>query len=153
MADNVAYTPGSGAQIAADDVGGVLYQRVKPAFGTDGFAIDVSSSNPFPVQILGDIVDGLRAAISTLNRRTALNSVDASGRQRVLIDTTSSLNTVSTVTTVSTVSTVSTVTTVSTVSAVTQLNNMGQGLNTSELVRAMSRTAYNTGLRSKLSFS
>jgi len=149
MADNVAYTPGSGAQIAADDVGGVLYQRVKPAFGADGFAIDVSSSNPFPVQILGDLVDNLRAAISTLNRRTAFNTYDATGRQRILIDTTSSINTVNVV---SSVTSIASVTTVSTVSAVTQLNNMGQGLNTFELIRAMSRTAYNTGIRSRLSF-
>lgn len=49
MTDNVGYTPGVGATVAADDVGGALYQRIKPAFGTDGAAVDVSASNPFPV--------------------------------------------------------------------------------------------------------
>lgn len=49
MADNVAITPGAGATVACDDVGGVLYQRVKPAFGADGSATDVSSSAPLPV--------------------------------------------------------------------------------------------------------
>lgn len=49
MVDNVGYTPGTGATIAADDVGGVLYQRVKPAFGVDNSAVDVSASNPLPV--------------------------------------------------------------------------------------------------------
>ncbi len=53
MADNVAITPGTGATIASDDVGGVQYQRVKPAIGADGAAADVSAANPMPVQ-LGD---------------------------------------------------------------------------------------------------
>ena len=49
MADNVGYTPGVGATIAADDISGVLYQRVKIGVGADGSATDVSSSNPMPV--------------------------------------------------------------------------------------------------------
>lgn len=49
MADNVAITAGSGTTIATDDVGGVHYQRIKSAFGTDGNATDVSASNPLPV--------------------------------------------------------------------------------------------------------
>lgn len=40
MADDIAITPGSGATIAADDVGGVLYQRVKLGLGADGSATD-----------------------------------------------------------------------------------------------------------------
>lgn len=43
MADNVGYTPGAGATIAADDVGGVLHQRVKVAVGGDGVAADLAS--------------------------------------------------------------------------------------------------------------
>ena len=49
MADNVGYTPGSGATVAADDIGGVLYQRVKPVVGVDGVAVDVSDDAPLPV--------------------------------------------------------------------------------------------------------
>ena len=49
MADNVGYTPGTGATIAADDIAGVLYQRVKIGVGADGSATDVSSTNPMPV--------------------------------------------------------------------------------------------------------
>jgi hypothetical protein len=49
MADNVGYTPGTGATIAADEISGVLHQRVKIGIGTDGSATDVSSSNPMPV--------------------------------------------------------------------------------------------------------
>jgi hypothetical protein len=49
MADNVGYTPGSGAVIAADDIGGVLHQRVKIGVGADNTAVDVSDVNPMPV--------------------------------------------------------------------------------------------------------
>jgi hypothetical protein len=49
MPDNVGYTPGSGATVAADDVGGVLIQRMKLVLGTDGANDgDVSASNPIP---------------------------------------------------------------------------------------------------------
>lgn len=40
MADNVDISPGSGATIAADDISGVLYQRVKVAVGADGTGVD-----------------------------------------------------------------------------------------------------------------
>ena len=49
MANNVGYTPGAGAIVAADEIAGVLHQRVKIGVGTDGVAVDVSSSNPMPV--------------------------------------------------------------------------------------------------------
>lgn len=49
MADNVAITPGAGATIATDDVGGAQYQRVKVDGGGDGLA----------APILGDSANGL----------------------------------------------------------------------------------------------
>lgn len=49
MADNVGYTPGTGATVAADDIGGVLHQRIKVGIGADGTAVDVSEANPMPV--------------------------------------------------------------------------------------------------------
>ena len=49
MSDNVGYTPGTGATVAADNVGGVLHQRVKLTAGPDGTAVDVSEANPLPV--------------------------------------------------------------------------------------------------------
>jgi hypothetical protein len=55
MADNVGYTPGTGATIAADDIGGVLHQRVKIGVGADGTAVDVSTANPMPVTAPGGI--------------------------------------------------------------------------------------------------
>jgi hypothetical protein len=49
MADNVGYTPGEGAVVAADEIGGVLHQRVKISVGSDGTAVDVSAANPMPI--------------------------------------------------------------------------------------------------------
>lgn len=50
MSDSVGYTPGTGALIAADNVGGVLHQRVKLTIGADGVNDgDVSAANPLPV--------------------------------------------------------------------------------------------------------
>ena len=44
MADNLGYTPGSGATVASDDVGGFHHQRVKPTWGADGTANDVDAA-------------------------------------------------------------------------------------------------------------
>ncbi len=43
MADNTTITPGTGATVAADLIGGALYQRVKPTIGADGTATDVAA--------------------------------------------------------------------------------------------------------------
>jgi hypothetical protein len=51
MADNVGYTPGTGATVAADEIGGVLHQRVKVGIGPDGTAVDISEANPMPVDV------------------------------------------------------------------------------------------------------
>jgi hypothetical protein len=52
MADNVAITPGSGATAAADDISGILYQRVKITVGADGTNDgDVAVGNPMPVSV------------------------------------------------------------------------------------------------------
>jgi hypothetical protein len=51
MADNVQLNPGAGGSvIAADDIGGVAFQRVKVVHGADGTNDgDVSRVNPLPV--------------------------------------------------------------------------------------------------------
>lgn len=73
MSDNTQLNAGFGGDvIATDDVGGVKYQRVKPAFGPDGEAVDVSASNPLPVTLgvptlpvadatLAELQDAIRA--------------------------------------------------------------------------------------------
>lgn len=48
MADNVVLNAGAGGDTAAaDDVGGVKYQRVKRSFGRDGTAADVGTGARF----------------------------------------------------------------------------------------------------------
>lgn len=106
MADNVGYTPGSGATVAADDIGGVLYQRVKPSVGVDGSAVDVSADNPMPAQVTGELleaVEALRMAVQSLNRNLSLLTVDNVYRLRAVIDSGSTGVGVGTVTSVSAV--------------------------------------------------
>jgi hypothetical protein len=53
MADNTTITPGTGATVAADDVGGALHQRVKATWGPDGTGndVDIASGKALPVQV------------------------------------------------------------------------------------------------------
>lgn len=83
MADNVTVTPGAGITMATDDVGGIHFQRVKPAFGADGSASDVSPSNPLPVaaRCFGKTGNTVSLTASTASARVAL--VTASGAVRV----------------------------------------------------------------------
>lgn len=106
MADNVGYTPGSGATVAADDIGGVLYQRVKPSVGVDGSAVDVSADNPMPAQVTGELleaIEALRMAVQSLNRNLSLLTVDNVYRLRAVLDSGSTSIGVGTVTSVSSV--------------------------------------------------
>ena len=59
MVDNVDVTPGTGATIAADDIAGVKYQRVKISVGADGSATDLApgqttKANSVPVTLASD---------------------------------------------------------------------------------------------------
>ena len=57
MADNTTLNAGTGGDvIASDDIDGVKYQRIKPAFGVDGVAVDVSTENPLPVAESGPLI-------------------------------------------------------------------------------------------------
>ena len=112
MADNVTL-PGTGRVVASDDVGGVDYQRVKVSHGPDGSATDTSTTNPLPVQLLGEAIEALeamRVALGTLTRTLAASIPDVSGRARVAVESLSSGMTLSTVTTVGTVTTAATLT-------------------------------------------
>jgi hypothetical protein len=79
MSDNIGYTPGTGATIAADEIGGVLHQRIKIGVGGDGQATDVSSSNPMPIMAYGELIEAIEAmrmAIQSLNRTVGLAQVN-----------------------------------------------------------------------------
>lgn len=114
MADNVGYTPGSGAIIAADDIGGVLYQRVKIGVGADNTAVDVSDANPMPVADAAaedtrqDMVLLLTRMLNYLNAPQGYDKSLQRGRVTAVLES-------GTVTTVTTVTTCATVTNLSTI--------------------------------------
>jgi hypothetical protein len=84
MADNVGITPGTGATAAADDIGGVLYQRVKVTTGADGVADgDVSSTNPMPIAAYGELIEAIEAmrmAVHSLTRSIGFAQPNPSGQ-------------------------------------------------------------------------
>jgi hypothetical protein len=105
MSDNVGYTPGVGASVAADEINGILYQRIKPTFGEDGQATDVSSRHPLPV--FDDRTEQLLSLLQRLVKIMESNQVvDSAQRQRITLDSITAgvaLPTVSTVTNVAAV--------------------------------------------------
>jgi hypothetical protein len=113
MADNIGYTPGTGATVAADEIGGVLHQRVKIGVGADGTAVDVSEANPMPMAAYGELIEAieaLRFTVASLTRTLNASIPDASGRQRVNAETavlaSGTLTTCSTVTSLSQIGTI-----------------------------------------------
>lgn len=113
MADNIGYTPGSGATIAADEIAGVLHQRIKIGIGGDGTATDVSEANPMPVMAVGDLLEALQSmsfALESLTRTIGLAQVNAVNGNlyvdgsRVTQPISGSISTVTTVTTVTNMS-------------------------------------------------
>ena len=100
MADNVGYTPGPGATVAADEIAGVLHQRVKIGVGGDGVAVDVSQENPMPVVAYGELVEAIEAmrmAIQSLTRTIGQSMPDTAGRLRVLAENPTAANLTATV--------------------------------------------------------
>jgi len=86
MADNVDVTPGSGATIATDQVDTAHYQYIKPAFGPDGTAIKVSSSDPFPVYFPSAQAVTVSGVATAAHQITAQSSLDAIKTALEIID-------------------------------------------------------------------
>ena len=130
MADNVTITPGSGASVAADDIGGVLYQRVKLIEGADGVNDgDVSSRNPLPTQESGGALSLLTRIANLLMSPMGFDR--SLSRQRVTAVVESG-----------------TVTTVTTVSTLTNVTNFGAGRAATELQNNQARAAWAQTVRS-----
>jgi hypothetical protein len=110
MADNTTLNPGTGGDvIASDDIGGVKFQRVKPAWGVDGSAVDTSEASPLPVAAYGELIEAIEAmrfAVQALTRSIGQMMPDTANRMRVNVEA----GTLPTVTTVGTVTTVTTMT-------------------------------------------
>jgi hypothetical protein len=83
MSDNVGYTPGAGATVAADNIGGVLHQRVKISVGADGEAVDASATTPLPVAAYGELIEAIEAmriAIAALTKTIGFALPNALGQ-------------------------------------------------------------------------
>lgn len=83
MSDNIGYTPGSGATVAADNIGGVLHQRVKISVGADGAADDASAENPLPVTAVAELmeaIEALRFAVASLTKTIGFALPNALGQ-------------------------------------------------------------------------
>ncbi|MEN9419823.1 MAG: hypothetical protein RI988_3444 [Pseudomonadota bacterium] len=141
MADNVGYTPGSGAVVAADDIGGVLHQRIKVGIGADGTAVDVSEANPMPVNDGGS----QNLLLRIFNILAAPLGYDKSlQRQRGTVVVESG-----TVTTVSTVTTVTTCSTVTTLGSLTNIAGIG-GYSAQMTVLDQNRSAWAQCVRARI---
>jgi hypothetical protein len=136
MADNIAVTAGAGPDAAAaDDIGGVLYQRIKLVHGADGVNDgDVATSNPLPTQEAGGAMSLLSRILNMLMSPMGFDR--SLSRQRVtgIIES----GTVTTVTTVTTATTVGTVT------------NLGTGRTGIELQDAANRFAWAQLVRARI---
>lgn len=116
MSDNTQLNPGVGGDIAAaDDIGGVKYQRVKLVLGDDGVAEgDVSSNRAMPVSgpltqaqltaqnvpvSLSDVLVAINRLLDVIANPVQVDPT--SGRMRVMLDATGGAQTLGTVTTLS----------------------------------------------------
>lgn len=116
MSDNTQLNPGVGGDIAAaDDIGGVKYQRVKLVLGDDGVAEgDVSSNRAMPVSgpltqaqltaqnvpvSLSDVLVAINRLLGVIANPVQVDPT--SGRMRVMLDATGGAQTLGTVTTLS----------------------------------------------------
>lgn len=124
MADNFNATAGDGTIIgAADDIGGVLYPRVKISQGADGAATDVSSAAPLQVTGANGTfpVSGTLTAVTTVGTITNVVHVDDNSSTISIDDGAGSITVDGTVT--ATVGTVTAVTTVGTITNVVHVDD------------------------------
>lgn len=95
MADNLGYTAGAGATVAADDIGGVHFQRIKLTLGADAANDgDVSGSNPVPVKAragVNPVVDYQTSASLAAGSTVSLTSAEAAGKRLAGVDVWSSV--------------------------------------------------------------
>jgi hypothetical protein len=90
MADNVGYTPGTGAKVAARDVSYSGEAALAQAVGLVTFtgpddaksATDVSEANPLPIAAYGELIEAieaLRTAVGSLTRSIGMALPNAQG--------------------------------------------------------------------------
>lgn len=90
MADNITVTPGTGATIAADDVGSALHQRVKVEWGPDGTVneTDIATGKPLPVQLrasTGQTLSDTTGILISTSQISALGQTVSTGSSPVVL--------------------------------------------------------------------
>lgn len=84
MADNISVTPGTGADVGADLIGGILFQRVKLIVGADGTNDgDVAAANPLPVTISSGTVT-ISGVVAVTGSTTIVGTVTVTGSTSVI---------------------------------------------------------------------
>jgi hypothetical protein len=123
MADDLGYTPGSGATVATDEISGRHFQLAKMVHGANGVAHLTSDSNPMPIDAKGELIEALEAmrmALQALTRTMGMAMPDTAGRLRVLAENPTAANLQATVSIAAT----QTLTTVSTLSNQTNVGGL-----------------------------
>jgi hypothetical protein len=152
MADN-STLPATGELIASDELATIngqpataflKVQRAKVGFGVDGDFDDVSDASPLPVAD-----DALLSLLKVLIARVQpLSIITGAGSNRLSVDVNNIIGGTTNVGTVGSI-TAGTLTTVGTVTTVGNQAQMG-GVTAFGLMHAASRTAFNTGTRTRL---
>jgi hypothetical protein len=133
MPDNVDITPGTGATVATDEVGGRHYQRMKLTDGAEGSenAASVRADGTQEVSV-SDLAAALYTILEALTR--PISQEPGTGRMRVSLESAGV--------------TMTGVTTVSTVTSMTQL----QGANAWDvLCKPLDRNLWNNSVRMRIS--
>ncbi len=87
MADNVPYTPGAGAKVAAREVSYSGETALAQVVGLATFSgaddaktiTDIDASNPLPIKAMGELIEAIEAmrmAIQSLNRTVGMAQVN-----------------------------------------------------------------------------
>jgi hypothetical protein len=140
MADNLGYTPGSGATVATENSGGVHHQRVLMETAVEGVPTDVSAASPMPVA--SSRSDDLLVMLSRIVKLLESNAtVDSAQRQRVVVDSGAITASIASAQTLGTVTTVSSVT--------NMVSNAGMDR---EQYINIAKQTYSQGIRSGLTF-
>jgi hypothetical protein len=133
MPDNVDITPGTGATVATDEVGGRHYQRMKLTDGAEGSenAASVRADGTQEVSV-SDLAAAIYTILEALSR--PISQEPGTGRMRVSLESAGV--------------TMTGVTTVSTVTSMTQL----QGANAWDvLCKPLDRNLWNNSVRMRIS--
>jgi hypothetical protein len=136
MADNVDITPGAGATVATDQIGGRHYQRMKLTGGAEGSENHASVRADGTQEVtLSDVTAALWAILEALTRPVSQDP--GTGRTRVSVDNTAAVTVSS-----------GTVTTVSTVTSMTQFNGASIW---DVMTKPLDRNLWNGSVRMRIS--